>query len=133
MQELVSLLNGVEVPGFLTLRTFLMKVIGSVATVASSLPTGYQGVLLHIGGMIAYQLSVQFPPFELSEGPKKVAKGAKQDVTHCMASVQATSALGVYSSVAQIPVSNWRSRLGSHPLLGPLASGAPFVLVLYTY
>ena len=56
-QELVTMLNGVEVPGFLTLRTFAMKTIGAVFTVAASLPLGYQGVMLHIGGMIACLLA----------------------------------------------------------------------------
>jgi Voltage gated chloride channel len=62
----VTLLNGVEVDGFLTMRTFLMKVIGAVTAVAASLPLGYQGVMLHIGGMIANGLASVLPHFELS-------------------------------------------------------------------
>jgi hypothetical protein len=123
VQELVSLLNGVEVPGFLTFRTFSMKVIGSIATVASSLPTGYQGVLLHIGGMIAYQLAAQFPRFELSEGSKKVAKAGLSEVPHCMATVEPTGELGVYSNHATIPVSAFRKRGSRSPLLAGTATG----------
>jgi H+/Cl- antiporter ClcA len=65
--ELVTMLNGVEVPAFLTLRTFLMKVLGAVAAVAASLPLGYQGVMLHIGGMIANGLAAVLPHFELAQ------------------------------------------------------------------
>lgn len=42
LPELVTLLNGVEVPGFLTPRTFAFKTVGAVLVVAASLPLGYQ-------------------------------------------------------------------------------------------
>ena len=42
LPELATLLNGVEVAGFLTPRTLLFKTVGAVAVVAASLPLGYQ-------------------------------------------------------------------------------------------
>eukprot|EP00892_Ulva_mutabilis_P003969 jgi/Ulvmu1/1944/UM012_0105.1 len=74
LPELVTMLNGVEVPQFLTLRTFLMKSIGACASVAASLPLGYQGVLLHIGGMVAGILASWLPHFDLTAGTKRLAR-----------------------------------------------------------
>lgn len=102
--ELVAFLNGVEVPHFLTMKTFFMKIIGATLTVAASLPVGYQGVLLHIGGMLAYLLSKNLPHFELSAGPKRQPR-AGTSLGHCMATVASTPELGVYSTEAEVPVS----------------------------
>ena len=77
MQELVTMLNGVEVPQFLTPRTFLMKSIGACASVAASLPLGYQGVLLHIGGMVAGILASWLPHFDLTAGTKRHPRGER--------------------------------------------------------
>ena len=100
--ELVSFLNGVQVPKFLTMKTLLMKIIGATLTVAASLPVGYQGVLLHIGGMIAYLLSEYLPHFELSAGPKKQPR-QNSKTGFCMPTVATTPELGVYSSDAELP------------------------------
>lgn len=71
------MLNGVEVPQFLTLRTFLMKSLGACASVAASLPLGYQGVLLHIGGMVAGILASWLPHFDLTAGAKRAARAER--------------------------------------------------------
>lgn len=49
-------LNGVDVPDFLTLRTAIAKIPGSILTVAGGLAIGKEGPLLHIGSIIAHFL-----------------------------------------------------------------------------
>jgi hypothetical protein len=121
LQELVTMLNGVEVPDFLTFRTFVMKVIGAVATVAASLPLGYQGVMLHIGGMLASLLATVLPHFELSQGAKRLP-GARSpaELGHCMPIVQSTSYFSEYGGEALLPSSKWRKKL---PRIGVIVKG----------
>lgn len=84
------MLNGVEVPQFLTVRTFLMKSIGACASVAASLPLGYQGVLLHIGGMVAGILASWLPHFDLTAGTKRSPR-ADRGLTRTVSNASATS------------------------------------------
>lgn len=49
-------LNGVDVPDFLTLKTAIAKIPGSILTVAGGLAIGKEGPLLHIGSIIAHFL-----------------------------------------------------------------------------
>lgn len=116
MQELTSLLNGVDVPNFLSLKTLLLKCIGACASVATSLPLGFQGVLLHIGGMIASLLATQLPHFELTCGAKRPSKNIettadRRGVNHCMTAVNPSNRFAEYSSEPVLPLSEWRRRL----------------------
>jgi hypothetical protein len=104
MQEVVSLLNGVDVPDFLTLKTFLMKSLGACASVAASLPLGYQGVLLHIGGMIASLLASRLPRFDLTCGAKRAPNtNNKRRLDRCMTMVKRGTRFAEYSSEAVLP------------------------------
>ena len=46
-------LNGVHVPKLLSLRTAVVKVVGTVCSVASGLPVGPEGPLVHVGACVA--------------------------------------------------------------------------------
>jgi hypothetical protein len=112
LQELVTMLNGVDVRNFLTLRTFVMKVIGATAAVAASLPLGYQGVMLHIGAMLATILGQLLPYFELSRGAKRAPslKG-KPRPSHCMPLVRSSANFEEYSGQALPASTKWSVRL----------------------
>jgi hypothetical protein len=106
------MLNGVEVPKFLTVRTFVMKIIGATAAVASSLPLGYQGVMLHIGAMIATLLGQLLPYFELSRGAKRALQTKdKLRPSHCMPLVQSTANFEEFSGSAPPALTKWRVQL----------------------
>lgn len=116
LQELASLLNGVDVPSFLTMKTLLLKSMGACGSVAAALPLGYQGVLLHIGGMIASLLATQLPHFELTCGAKREAQlqasaPGHGPVNHCMTAVNPSSRFAEYTSEPVLPLSAWRRRL----------------------
>ena len=46
-------LNGVHVPKLLSLRNAVVKVVGTVCSVASGLPVGPEGPLVHVGACVA--------------------------------------------------------------------------------
>ena len=50
--ELKAYLNGVHVPGLLTIRTFLAKSIGVSFAIASGLFAGKEGPFIHVGAAI---------------------------------------------------------------------------------
>ena len=50
--ELVGYLNGVNYPDFISLPTFVTKVVGVTLAVAGKLCVGKEGPLAHIGGII---------------------------------------------------------------------------------
>ncbi|KAJ6803983.1 putative chloride channel-like protein CLC-g [Iris pallida] len=51
--EVKAYLNGVDAPGIFSLRTLVVKVIGNIAAVSSSLHVGKAGPLVHTGACIA--------------------------------------------------------------------------------
>ncbi|XP_043806511.1 putative chloride channel-like protein CLC-g isoform X2 [Manihot esculenta] len=51
--EVKAYLNGVDAPGILSLRTFVVKIIGSISAVSSSLLIGKAGPMVHTGACIA--------------------------------------------------------------------------------
>ncbi|KAJ3677245.1 hypothetical protein LUZ60_002969 [Juncus effusus] len=51
--EIKAYLNGVDAPGIFSFRTLLVKVVGSIAAVSSSLHIGKAGPLVHTGACIA--------------------------------------------------------------------------------
>lgn len=51
--EVKAYLNGVDAPGILSLRTLVVKIIGSISAVSSSLFIGKAGPMVHIGACIA--------------------------------------------------------------------------------
>lgn len=92
-----------------------MKSFGACASVAASLPLGFQGVLLHIGGMIASLLATQLPHFELTCGAKREEKEqsetAEKRINHCMTAVNPSNHFADYTSEPVLPLSEWRRRL----------------------
>lgn len=105
-----------DVPEFLSLKTLLLKCIGACASVAASLPLGFQGVLLHIGGMIASLLATQLPHFELTCGAKREqhphsSREPQERANHCMTAVHASERFSEYDSEPLLPFSAWRRRL----------------------
>ncbi|KAJ9141023.1 hypothetical protein P3X46_031607 [Hevea brasiliensis] len=51
--EVKAYLNGVDAPGILSLRTLVVKIIGSISAVSSSLLVGKAGPMVHTGACIA--------------------------------------------------------------------------------
>ncbi|KAG4144093.1 hypothetical protein ERO13_D05G015000v2 [Gossypium hirsutum] len=51
--EVKAYLNGVDAPGIISLRTLIVKIIGSISAVSSSLLVGKAGPMMHIGACIA--------------------------------------------------------------------------------
>ncbi|GMQ07237.1 hypothetical protein CsSME_00051516 [Camellia sinensis var. sinensis] len=51
--EVKAYLNGVDAPGIFSLRTLLVKIIGSISAVASSLHIGKAGPMVHTGACVA--------------------------------------------------------------------------------
>lgn len=55
--QLKAVLNGVRVPGFLALRSMLVKIVGVSISSASGLVSGRQGALGHIGAVVGAGMS----------------------------------------------------------------------------
>ncbi|KHG02940.1 Putative chloride channel-like protein CLC-g [Gossypium arboreum] len=51
--EVKAYLNGVDAPGILSIRTLIVKIVGSIAAVSSSLLVGKAGPMVHTGSCIA--------------------------------------------------------------------------------
>ncbi|KAG2718867.1 hypothetical protein I3760_03G240400 [Carya illinoinensis] len=51
--EVKAYLNGVDAPGIFTLRTLVVKIVGSISAVSSSLLVGKAGPMVHTGACIA--------------------------------------------------------------------------------
>ncbi|KAJ6912887.1 chloride channel-like family protein [Populus alba x Populus x berolinensis] len=51
--EVKAYLNGVDAPGILSLRTLVIKIIGSISAVSSSLFVGKAGPMVHTGACVA--------------------------------------------------------------------------------
>ncbi|XP_052198806.1 putative chloride channel-like protein CLC-g isoform X3 [Diospyros lotus] len=51
--EVKAYLNGVDAPGIFSLRTLVVKIVGSVLAVSSSLVIGKAGPMVHVGGCVA--------------------------------------------------------------------------------
>ncbi|OMO73158.1 Cystathionine beta-synthase, core [Corchorus capsularis] len=51
--EVKAYLNGVDAPGIFSLRTLIVKIVGSIAAVSSSLLVGKAGPMVHTGACIA--------------------------------------------------------------------------------
>ncbi|KAF9596629.1 hypothetical protein IFM89_012752 [Coptis chinensis] len=55
--EVKAYLNGVDVPGIFSFRTLVIKIIGNIAAVSSSLVVGKAGPMVHTGACIAALLA----------------------------------------------------------------------------
>ena len=60
--EMKSMLSGFDMPGYLSWRTLLAKVVGLTLALGSSLPVGKEGPFVHIACIVAFQL-LQLPCF----------------------------------------------------------------------
>jgi H+/Cl- antiporter ClcA len=58
--ELMGMLNGVEIPDFLSYKVLFVKVVGVCLAVAATLCIGKEGPLAHIGAMVAV-LTIYLP------------------------------------------------------------------------
>ena len=59
--ELMSILNGIDIPNFISAKVLLIKSIGVVLAIAATLCVGKEGPLAHIGAAIA--VMVLYLPF----------------------------------------------------------------------
>jgi len=59
--EVKAVLNGVDLPSVLTLRTLATKVLGLIFAVSSGLPVGKEGPMIHSGAIFAAALSAGWP------------------------------------------------------------------------
>lgn len=50
-------LNGIKIHKAVNVKTLIVKVVGVISSVASSLPVGYEGPMIHIGAMIGGGIS----------------------------------------------------------------------------
>ena len=55
--DVMAYLNGIDVPRVFDLRTFLVKFVSTMCAVASGLPVGPEGPMIHLGATIAAGLS----------------------------------------------------------------------------
>jgi H+/Cl- antiporter ClcA len=60
--ELMSILNGVDIPNFISKRILVVKSIGVVLAIAATLCIGKEGPLAHIGACLA--VLVLYLPFD---------------------------------------------------------------------
>jgi chloride channel 7 len=49
--ELMGMLNGIRVPGFIGIWTMITKIVGTIFAVSSGLCIGKEGPLAHIGAV----------------------------------------------------------------------------------
>jgi H+/Cl- antiporter ClcA len=61
MPEIIAVLNGVNYPLFIGLRTFIIKIICVVMAIAACIFVGKEGPLAHIGSIGAYVIIYYFP------------------------------------------------------------------------
>eukprot|EP01105_Mastigella_eilhardi_P022560 TRINITY_DN5561_c0_g1_i2.p1 TRINITY_DN5561_c0_g1~~TRINITY_DN5561_c0_g1_i2.p1 ORF type:complete len:761 (+),score=206.74 TRINITY_DN5561_c0_g1_i2:235-2283(+) len=59
--EMRTLISGAEMPQYLTLSTLIGKVLSLSCAIGSGMFVGKQGPMVHIGGMIAYNISLLSP------------------------------------------------------------------------
>jgi chloride channel 7 len=55
--EIKSYLNGIKVPHIIRFKTLLCKVFGTLLTVASGIPAGQEGPMIHTGAIVAAGIS----------------------------------------------------------------------------
>eukprot|EP00659_Diplonema_papillatum_P015673 gene15673-23928_t len=60
--EVKVYLNGLRLPGVLSLRTFVAKVVGVLFSVAGGLPCGKEGPMIHSGAVLAAGWTQGLPP-----------------------------------------------------------------------
>ena len=66
--EVKAYLNGVELPGFLSFRTLIIKVIGCILAVSSGMALGKEGPFIYIGAAVASVLTQGFENIERNSG-----------------------------------------------------------------
>lgn len=62
--EMKTILRGVEMKGYLTLRMLIAKVVGIIATLGSGMPLGKEGPFVHIGAIAAQLVNNIFNAFK---------------------------------------------------------------------
>jgi chloride channel 7 len=79
----MAYLNGLHVPKLLSAKTLVCKIIGTILTVASGLPLGPEGPLVHIGAGIASfftrQHSFKIFGWQIGRGQGDQPSGSKSD------------------------------------------------------
>ena len=66
LPSLKAFLNGVEVPGLLAAKTLLAKVVGVTFVVATGIPLGREGPMVHAGAIVAARVTRGSRPAETS-------------------------------------------------------------------
>jgi hypothetical protein len=69
LPPLKAFLNGVDIPGLLTARTLLAKTVGVTFVVATGLPLGREGPMVHTGAIVASQVTRA----KIERGPLKMS------------------------------------------------------------
>ena len=61
--EIMALLNGVNMPGFISVESLLVKILGVILAIAASLCVGKEGPLAHIGAVVS-QMVIHYIPIK---------------------------------------------------------------------
>ena len=57
LPKIKSNLNGTKIPGYLSFRVLVAKIVGTTLVVGSGLPLGKEGPMVHIGAAVASLIS----------------------------------------------------------------------------
>ena len=57
LPKIKSNLNGTKIPGYLSFRVLVAKIVGTTLVVGSGLPLGKEGPMVHIGATVASLIS----------------------------------------------------------------------------
>jgi len=84
--EIKCFLNGVQIPRLLTWRTLVCKLAGLACSVASGLPLGMEGPMVHAGAIVAARVSSSVPALRNDKD--------RRDFVACGAAAGVCSAFG---------------------------------------
>ena len=55
--QVKAFLNGIRMNGLLTFKALVVKIVGTICTLAGGMPNGKEGPLIHIGAIVAARAS----------------------------------------------------------------------------
>lgn len=87
--EMKTILRGIELKGYLSLRMLVAKVVGMIATLGSGMPLGKEGPFVHIGGITAQLVNNVFQAFKVNYDKARnsdiLAAGTAVGISACFA------------------------------------------------
>lgn len=99
--EVKAVLNGIHVPRFLSFKTLVAKILGTICTVASGLVLGPEGPLVHIGAIVGSGVTVKPYNIYTKDHTRHMNYPTIYDFPACLFLIPSYSAVGNASRSAR--------------------------------